>query len=365
MNKKVRMSKVLIYAGAFMALLIGSGFATGQELMQFFASYGIKGLLGIVVSFILFAFVGVEFVTYGHERELANPNDVYKEIAGKKIGTFYDYFSTFFLFLSFTVMVAGADATVEYQYHAPNYLGGIILGILAIITVVFGLKTMVEIIGKIGPIIVVLAILVGGISIIQNRGGLGQSLETIKVLSTSNDLTKSTKLGFFVSALTYVGFNMMWLGAFSATVGSEAENFKEARNGQILGAIGLSLAILVMYFAIILSIEKVYDSQIPSLILAGNINPILGKIFSLTIILGIYTSAVPLLWNPIARFFEEGTKGFKLATVLIGAAGIVVGLLFDFNILVKYIYVINGYLGIVLLAIMVFKFFKRKNENTI
>ena len=153
---------------------------------------------------------------------------------------------------------------------------------------------------------------------------------------------------------------MMWLGAFSATVGSEAENFKEARNGQILGAIGLSLAILVMYFAIILSIEKVYDSQIPSLILAGNINPILGKIFSLTIILGIYTSAVPLLWNPIARFFEEGTKGFKLATVLIGAAGIVVGLLFDFNILVKYIYVVNGYLGIVLLGIMLYKFFKRK-----
>ena len=74
MNKKVRKAKVLIYAGAFMGILIGSGFATGQELMQFFASYGLVGLAGIVTSSVLFAFVGVEFVTYGHERELKNPN---------------------------------------------------------------------------------------------------------------------------------------------------------------------------------------------------------------------------------------------------------------------------------------------------
>lgn len=29
--------KVINYAGAFIALLIGSGFATGQELLQYFA----------------------------------------------------------------------------------------------------------------------------------------------------------------------------------------------------------------------------------------------------------------------------------------------------------------------------------------
>jgi len=102
MNKKVRMSKVLIYAGAFMAILIGSGFATGQELMQFFASYGLKGLIGVLICFVLFTFVGVEFVTYGHSRSLKNPNDVYKAIAGSKIGSFYDYFLYFSIFIIYS-----------------------------------------------------------------------------------------------------------------------------------------------------------------------------------------------------------------------------------------------------------------------
>lgn len=360
MNKKVRMSKVLIYAGAFMAILIGSGFATGQELMQFFASYGLKGLIGVLICFVLFTFVGVEFVTYGHSRNLKNPNDVYKAIAGSKIGSFYDYFSVFFLFLSYTVMIAGAQATVVQQYNAPKYIGGILLGVLAIITVAFGLNNIVDVIGRIGPVIVVLSILIGGISIFKNASNLSQSLEILNTLNTNHQITHASDLGFLMASLTYVGFNMIWLGAFSATVGKEAENFKEAKKGQIAGAIGFSVAVLIMAFAIILSIGKLYDSQIPALILAGDISSKLGIIFSITIILGIYTSAVPLLWTPVARFFKEGTKDFKIATVLIGAAGIVVGLLFDFNVLVKYVYVINGYLGIVLLGIMLYKFFKRK-----
>lgn len=183
MNQDKRKSKVLIYAGAFMAILIGSGFATGQELIQFFAAFGLEGTWGIVISFVLFAFVGVEFVTYGRRSELKNPNDVYKDIEGDKLGTFYDYFSVFFLFLSFVVMVAGADATIEYQYQAPNYLGGIGLGLVTIITVVFGLKTMVDIIGKIGPLIVILSIIVGAISIVQNASQFQISIQSLENLS--------------------------------------------------------------------------------------------------------------------------------------------------------------------------------------
>lgn len=362
--KKVRMSKVLTYAGAFIAVLIGSGFATGQELLQFFASYGLKGLIGVLVCFVLFAFVGVEFVTYGHEGEFKNPNDVYKAIAGNKVGTFYDYFSVFFLFLSFTVMVAGAQATVVQQYDAPNYIGGIMLGILTIVTVAFGLSTIVDVIGRIGPVIVVLAILVGGVSVIQNASNFSQSLDTLNTLNANDQITQASDLGFFTAALTYVGFNMMWLGAFSATVGKEAENFDEARKGQIVGATGFSIAVLIMAFAIILSIGKLYDSQIPALILAGDIHPALGTIFSIIIVLGIYTSAVPLLWTPVARFFKEGTREFRIATVLIGAAGVFVGLLLDFDVLVKYVYVINGYLGVVLICIMLYRFFQRKKDNS-
>lgn len=365
MKEKVRVSKVINYAGAFIALLIGSGFATGQELLQFFASYGLPGLLGVIVCFVLFAFVGVEFVTYGKKYHFENPNNVYKAICGDKLGTFYDYFSVFFLFLSFTVMVAGAQATFVQQYNAPKFIGGAILGLAALITVIFGLSKIVDVIGKIGPVIVVLAIFIGVASIVQNFSNFDAALASLENLNANNKIIRATDLGFLPAALTYVGFNMIWLAAFCAQVGRDADNFEEARRGQIAGAGGFALALLIMAFGIILSIDNVYNSQIPTLILANQINPVIATIFSVCIVFGIYTSAVPLLWSVIARFFKEGTKQFKLATVLIGLAGIIVGLTIDFDVLVNYVYVINGWLGFLLLVIMIVRFFQRRSKKEI
>ena len=45
-KERSSMMRVLTYAGAIMAFLIGSGFATGQEIMQYFASYGFWGVFG-------------------------------------------------------------------------------------------------------------------------------------------------------------------------------------------------------------------------------------------------------------------------------------------------------------------------------
>lgn len=56
--QKVSVSNVFKLSGAYIAYLIGSGFATGQEVMQFFASFGIYGIFAAIVSALLFCFLG-------------------------------------------------------------------------------------------------------------------------------------------------------------------------------------------------------------------------------------------------------------------------------------------------------------------
>lgn len=51
----VSKSKVISFAGAFIAFLIGSGFATGQEVLQYFTSYGYFGMTGVLVVYLLFS----------------------------------------------------------------------------------------------------------------------------------------------------------------------------------------------------------------------------------------------------------------------------------------------------------------------
>mgnify|MGYP000869826231 CR=1 FL=1 len=44
MNKKFSVKTIVILAGSYIATIIGSGFATGQEILQFFSYYGIIGI---------------------------------------------------------------------------------------------------------------------------------------------------------------------------------------------------------------------------------------------------------------------------------------------------------------------------------
>lgn len=351
-HEKVVPSRVITYAGAFIALLIGSGFATGQELLQYFSSWGYWGLAGIAVTFILLSYVGMSFVSAGYHNQFEKPNDIYKYYCGNAIGTFYDYFSVFFLFLSYTVMVAGAGATVEQHFGLSPTIGSIALMILAMATVVFGLNSIVDVIGKIGPFIVVMAIFVGTVSVFKHIGDAGVAVVNMEQAVASGQV-KVASTNWLLAAGSYVGFCMLWLAAFLAQLGAGTNSAKEGKLGTVAGAAGFGIASAIMSLAILFAVTKVAGSQIPALILAGEIHPVLATIFSVIIFLGIYTTSVPLLWSVVARFAEEKTNRFRILTLILGIIGGIIGVALQFDVLVNYVYVINGYVGMALLAIMI------------
>lgn len=354
-NQIVSVERVISFAGAFIAFLIGSGFATGQEIMQYFSAYGFMGIAGAIVVFVLFLYVGVSFITVGQEHRFPKGSDIYTYYCGDKIGKFYDYFSIIFIYMSFIVMIAGAGATLNQQYGLPVYVGGIIMAILASGTVVFGLGKIVDVIGKIGPVIVVMSILLGLSAIVKNPSGLSKADE---VIPTLNLMKASTNWLF--AAGSYVGFCMLWLASFMASMGATANSKKEAALGAIFGAAAFSIAIIIVALGLMANIEQVSGSMIPSLILAGNIHPAVAILFSLTVVAGIYTTAVPLLWTVCSRVYDEKTSKFKIITIFLAIIGTIIGLKVPFDRLVNIIYVINGYVGILLLVLMIIKSIKVK-----
>ena len=118
-SEKVNWKRVLILAGAIIAFTIGSGFATGQEIIQYYTAYGAKNILVIVVFALAFLYYNFNFSKAGAEQHFERGNDVYKHFCGKYIGTFCDYYSTIFCYMSFFVMVGGAASTLSQQYGIP------------------------------------------------------------------------------------------------------------------------------------------------------------------------------------------------------------------------------------------------------
>ncbi len=349
-NKKVKLGRVFTIAGAVIAFLIGSGFATGQEIMQYFTSYGFGGILVGLTTLIVFVYVCSDFIATGKREKITKGNQIYTYYCGKYIGAFYDYFSIAFLFMSYVVMIGGAGATLNEHYGLPTYVGGIAMAVVAGSVVMLGLGKIVDVIGKIGPIIVLISVGIGLFAVISNPSGIAEGAALIE-----SGEVEVTQVGtsWLTSASSYVGFCMLWLAGFLAAMGGQTNSTKEGRLGTSLGSLGFVLGCLILMFGFLAYLPEVAGADIPSLIIANKITPAFGTIFSIIIMAGIFTTSVPLLWQVSARWTKEKTKPFYITTAILAAAGCFIGLALPFSGLVNIIYGINGYVGIILLVFII------------
>lgn len=247
-------------------------------------------------------------------------------------------------------------------------IGAVILTILAIITVVGGLNSLVDAIGVVGPIIVVLCIAIGLITCARDGGNIAEGLEVIRTQSfagMTDEPIKNAGANWLISGLSYAGFVLLWFASFTSALGAK-NNKKDLNYGIIGGTLAVCIAIVLISFAQIANINTglgdgktfVWNADIPNLILATRIWKPFSAIFAIVVFAGIYTTAVPLLYNPVSRFAEEGTSRFKILTVVLGVVGLLVGLFLPFRVLVNVIYVLNGYVGAVLILFMLWHNFK-------
>ena len=109
-KEKSSVGRVLQIGGAVVGTLVGSGFASGQEVMQYFTAYGIPGVWGAVLTMVLFALMCAAVTYYGWKFAKSEHFSAFRHYCGKYFGTFIDIFSVLFCFIVGIVMTAGWGA---------------------------------------------------------------------------------------------------------------------------------------------------------------------------------------------------------------------------------------------------------------
>ena len=113
----------LLYDGfriamAYVGTVVGAGFATGQEILQFFTRYGYLSFWAILISVILFIVVGRRIMIYGGMLRAQSYGSVADYIFGKAA-----LFVNLYLGLTFVLicgaMFAGAGALFQEQWGIP------------------------------------------------------------------------------------------------------------------------------------------------------------------------------------------------------------------------------------------------------
>lgn len=116
------MKNILKVAFVIIGTLIGAGFASGQEIYLFFFSFGIKGLIGVLISSIFMGIVIYQTLNILNKYSIQTYKDFLNILIINKnnnkinIRSITNWIVNIFILITFFIMIAGFGAYFEQEF---------------------------------------------------------------------------------------------------------------------------------------------------------------------------------------------------------------------------------------------------------
>lgn len=331
-------------AGVYIGTVVGAGFASGQEVLQFFGFHGVNGIWGILLSTVLFVGYGVIVLILGHRLNATSHLQVVRT-AGPWVGTVIDAIITFFLLGAFTAMAAGSGAVFQEQLGIPAVWGSLVMVIISVITVLLGIHGVLSAIGFVAPILVASVLTVSLFTLLRAP------------VNWTWFRPQEAAIPYWpLSAATYASYNIVLAIAVLAPTGSLAGE-ATLRQGALLGGVGLGLGAMAIQLAMLTHVPRVAAFQIPMLFLARQILAGIAPFYSAVLLAEVYTTAAGSLYGFVARLTDPAGPRFPLITIGSGIAGFL-GSFTGFSQLVAKLYSAVGYAGFILLVALIVAYWR-------
>ncbi len=334
---------VLRFAGAFCAWIIGSGFATGQEILQFVTSYGMMSFPSMAVLAAGFALMGFTITLTGYRFRQKEGFRHFSYFCGDKLGAVYNWSVPVIQIVPLSILLSGGGATLHEYYGLNHTLGVLIMALAVLVTFYAGFDRLVSVVGMVGPVIIVFTLLVGCVTLVRDMGKFPEIPGFQGCL-----IPKQPSSSWLWSSVLYISMNFFCGSVFYTELGQSARSRKEVIWGTGAGVAALIVAIAIISTAMLLNGPATALRDIPTLYLAKRVAEPVGALFSVILVLGIFSSActgfyvvVSLLSKNIRPIREHQ----KAAAFLVIAIAFTIGV-FSFGNLISIFYPINGFLGI-------------------
>jgi len=336
MNKK-SFNIACVYAGT----VLGAGFISGKEIMQFFIRFGFKGILGLILSGIIFSAVGVTVLLAVYNNKIKCYTEFSDIIFGKIIGKFLEILSILFLITLFSAMLSGFSQSLYEIFNIPKIIGIAIISISCFYVFLNGINGIVEVNAALSPILIFGGIFIGGYVFFNS------STETFLNTSKLNN-------NWIVSSIIYCSYNIITAVSVLCSIGKIIDEKKDAIIGGILG--GISMCIMGIFIA--LPLYKFFDSistaVFPMLNLTIDKNIVIKTLYIIILICAIFTTAIGngfAIVDWCCARFNINEKIIKILVVLTGIFLSNVG----FDNFISFIYPFFGYIGIIQMLLILFK----------
>lgn len=337
---------------AFVGLIVGAGFATGQEMIQYFTSFGAVGIWGAVISGLLVTAAGSVTLLLGSYFMAESHSKVFGNVAHPWLSRFLDWSVTFTLFSVGFVMIAGAGSTLEQQFGLPTWIGAGLMTLLVLAAGQLDVDRVSSIISGITPLVVI-AILA---AFVWTMFDLPQDLSQLSAVAQQ---AESPVRPWWVSAMNYTGMNLMVAVSMCLVIGGSTPNTREAVWGGFSGGLLYMILVLMVVALLYLNIQDVGQAEVPMLSLFESIHPAAAAVMVVIVYLMIFNTVIGLFYALGRRLTVRAPHRYRPVFLLVCLVGYALSFL-GFSTLMSYIYPLVGYIGMLMIVVFIVWWVRRR-----
>ena len=330
---------------AYLGVIIGAGFASGQEMFQYFVSFGKMGIWGLVISSILFIVGGIVLLQFGSYYKVQEHSEVFNHISSPFISKVIDFLINMTLFCTGFIMIAGAGTNLNQQFNWPIWAGALLVSALVIVTGFMDVDKVTGLIGMVTPFVIVFL--------------LGIFIHTLNTMPIPYEEAMATAAAqatplpnWLISTLNYTSLALMLAISKAVVIGGEEYSPKQAGLGGLFGGVLVGGLLFASFFSISLNIDGVLGSSMPLLTLFDNLDPRLGVAMAIIIFGMIYNTAIGMYYALAKRVSRSKPENFTRNMIILVGIGFVLSFA-GFDTLVAYLYPFIGYCGFFVIALLI------------
>jgi uncharacterized membrane protein YkvI len=335
-------------AFVFIGTIVGAGLASGQEILQFFSLYGIKGFYGIILCCSLYLIFSILIVNLCFKYKYKSYRDILISIFGNKAGTVIDLFLSFFIFGSSTIMISGGGAMLHEYAGIKTYWGIFIMCIIVFFITILSTKGLIAINTIEVPYSVSIILMLGVLVFlsISRIGDINAFLYGIAPI----------KKNWLTSGILYSAFNIIGATGVICPMTNDIKNKKSFIYGCIVGSIVLTMLALSINFTILIYSPQSYHNEIPNLFIANHYGKLISLCLTIIIWLEMLSTEISDIYSLSYRIHYSSKLSYTTCVLIIMLLSIPFSFL-GFSNLIALLYPPFGVVGIIFLIGCIYKYF--------
>lgn len=301
--------KVLLPGIVLQSVLMGGGYATGREIIEYGGKFGAYGWVSGIFTFLTFAVIAVLTFELARIYRIYDYKSILKQIIGKA-WPIYDFLYVILLFLIISIM-ASATGEILQQTIGLNYMVGVVILIVIVAFLNFFGSAFIAKFETYGTIALYAAYIVFTIMVItankDNISAVFANSDTSFVENASIPLAMWT-------GIIYSSYNLSAIPAGLFTLRAQTKRSEAVISG-IIGALLMTVPWFLTYFAVMgyYPDENIIGASVPWLVMLQSVSsspiPVLvfGVVAGWTLI-ETATGMIHALLERLDHSMEESNK---------------------------------------------------------